>query len=81
VEERLSAAFGTVVRRLRLARGLSQEDLSFAAGRHRTYVSLLERGRNSPSLDTLWLLAQALEISPTEIVKRVEREVQGRKRS
>jgi transcriptional regulator with XRE-family HTH domain len=60
---------------------MSQEELSFAAGRHRTYVSLLERGRNSPSLDTLWSLAQALGISPTEMVKQVERRLQNRKRS
>jgi transcriptional regulator with XRE-family HTH domain len=81
VEERLSAAFGSVVQQLRLAQGMSQEGLSFAAGRHRTYVSLLERGRNSPSLDTLWALAQALGVSPTELVKQVERQLQGRKRS
>jgi transcriptional regulator with XRE-family HTH domain len=80
VEERLSATFGSVIQELRLAQGMSQEALSFAAGRHRTYVSLLERGRNSPSLDTIWSLAQALGVTPTEIVKQVERRLQGRKR-
>jgi transcriptional regulator with XRE-family HTH domain len=60
---------------------MSQETLSFAAGRHRTYVSLLERGRNSPSLDTLWALAQALGVSPTDLVKRIERRLQNRRRS
>jgi transcriptional regulator with XRE-family HTH domain len=46
--------------------------LSFAAERHRTYVSLLERGRNSPSMRTLWLMADALGVKPSEILRRVE---------
>jgi transcriptional regulator with XRE-family HTH domain len=81
VEKRLSAAFGSVIQELRLAQGMSQEALSFAAGRHRTYVSLLERGRNSPSLDTLWLLSQALDIAPTELIRRVEKALQRRPRA
>lgn len=69
----VSAAFGQVIRDLRLERGLSQEAVSFACDRHRTYVSLLERGRSSPSLDTLWTLAAALSVPPSEIVRRVEK--------
>lgn len=69
----VSSAFGNVVRELRLERGLSQEALSFACGRHRTYVSLLERGHSSPTLDTLWVIADALGVKPSEIVVRVER--------
>jgi transcriptional regulator with XRE-family HTH domain len=68
----LDESFGRVLRELRLERRLSQEALSFACGRHRTYVSLLERGRNGPSLETVWRLAEALEISPSELVRRVE---------
>jgi transcriptional regulator with XRE-family HTH domain len=68
-----NAAFGQVIRELRLERGLSQEALSFACGRHRTYISLLERGHNSPSLDTVWVIAAALEVQPSEIVAGVER--------
>jgi transcriptional regulator with XRE-family HTH domain len=80
-EARLKAAFGSVIRQLREDQGLSQEALSFAAGRHRTYVSLLERGRNSPSLATLWSLAAALKMPASEIVEKVERHLQERKRS
>ncbi|MFI5053017.1 MAG: helix-turn-helix domain-containing protein [Acidimicrobiia bacterium] len=69
----LNQAFGEVVRELRHDRDLSQEALSFACGRHRTYVSLLERGRNSPSLDTLWTIADALGVAASEIIERVER--------
>lgn len=42
--------FGTNVRRLRLEKGLSQEEFGFAAGIDRTYVSGVERGVRNPSL-------------------------------
>lgn len=69
----LQLAFGHVVRELRHQAGLSQEELSFRCGRHRTYVSLIERGRNAPSITTLWLLAEALGVRPGEIIASVER--------
>jgi transcriptional regulator with XRE-family HTH domain len=68
----LQVAFGEVVRELRLEAGLSQEALSFACGRHRTYVSLIERGRNAPSITTLWLMAKALDITPSVLIEHVQ---------
>ena len=41
---------GTNVRRLRLEKGMSQEEFGFAAGIDRTYVSGVERGLRNPSL-------------------------------
>jgi transcriptional regulator with XRE-family HTH domain len=57
---------------------MSQEALSFQCGRHRTYVSLIERGKNSPSIATLWVLAEALQVSPSTLIRRVERELKTR---
>jgi transcriptional regulator with XRE-family HTH domain len=68
----LQVAFGRVLREFREKAGLSQEALSFACGRHRTYVSLIERGRNSPTITTLWKLAEALEAQPSAMIQRVE---------
>lgn len=68
----LEDAFGQVLRAVRHERGMSQEALSLACGRHRTYVSLLERGGSSPSLSTVWLLAAALGVAPSELIRRVE---------
>jgi transcriptional regulator with XRE-family HTH domain len=68
-------ALGRVLRRLRLERGLSQEALAHEADRHRTYVSLLERGRNSPSLLTIFRIADVLKVRPSEIVRLVETEI------
>jgi len=65
-------AFGKVLREIRQKHSLSQEDLGFESGYHRTYISLLERGRKSPSLNTVFQLAAALGVSPSEIVKRTE---------
>ena len=72
-EDRVKLAFGEVVRSHRMQAGLSQEELSFRCRRHRTYISLIERGRNAPSITTLWLLAHALGLAPSELVGEVER--------
>jgi transcriptional regulator with XRE-family HTH domain len=68
----LGAAFGYVMRRLRQDRGLSQEMLGLESGYHRTYISLLERGKKSPSLQTIFNLAITLKIEPNELIREVE---------
>jgi len=65
--------FGQVLRQFRRERGLSQEDLAFESGYHRTYISLLERGKKSPSLKTIFQLAIALNIQPSEIIDRIQK--------
>lgn len=52
--------------------GMSQEVLADAAGLHRTYVSLLERGRRNPSLHVIIALAAALGISVAQLVSDIE---------
>jgi transcriptional regulator with XRE-family HTH domain len=64
-----------VLRRLRQDNGLSQEVLGFESGYHRTYISLLERGKKSPSLQTVFNLSKALKIEPAELIKQVEVQV------
>lgn len=69
----LEQAFGQVVRELRLAKGTQPGGLCrFSCHRHRTYVSLVERGKRSPSIRTVWLMAEALDTSPTDLVEWVE---------
>lgn len=65
-------AFGQALREARDRVQLSQEALGHAAGRHRTYVSHLERGLSSPSIKTLFLLAEVLETTPSRLLRRVE---------
>lgn len=68
----IEGTFGAVLRVLRLGKGISQEELAHVSGQHRNYVGLLERGEKSPSLRTLFNVAGALSIAPSEILKRVE---------
>jgi XRE family transcriptional regulator, regulator of sulfur utilization len=60
--------FGAVVRRHRLERGLSQERLAEAAGLSQRYLSVLERGENSPTLNVIVRLAAALDLSPADLL-------------
>lgn len=55
---------GQNVRRLRVERGLSQEELAFRAGMKRSYLSDMERGTRNPSVRALGRVAEALEIAP-----------------
>ncbi len=64
--------FGRVVQGFRKAQGLSQEELGFESGHHRTYVSLIERGGRSASLRTILALAAALRVPPSELLREVE---------
>lgn len=65
--------FGLILRELRQARRLSQEELASQAELHRTYVSQLERGQKSPSLKTLQQIADALGVKPSDILLKVEK--------
>ncbi|MDQ4144927.1 MAG: helix-turn-helix domain-containing protein [Actinomycetota bacterium] len=65
-------ALGDALREARLKVGLSQEALGDACDRHRTYISLLERGKHSPSVKTLFSLAEVLETTPSKLLGRVE---------
>ena len=63
---RVQALVAWNLRRLRVGRGLSQENLAVDAGIDRTYVSRLERGRENPTVGILDQLAQALDAAIVE---------------
>ena len=67
-----AALIGRVIRRLRKAKGLSQEVLSGLADLDRTHYSKIERGLRSPTVDTLFKIAHALELPPHAIVAAIE---------
>ena len=60
---------GENVRRLRTTKGLSQEELAFAADMKRSYLSDLERGTRNPSVRALGRLAAALAVEPSELLR------------
>lgn len=63
---------GKELKTVREAAGMSQERLAFEAGIHRTYISLLERDKKSPTLYVLFRICKALNISAAEFIARVE---------
>jgi transcriptional regulator with XRE-family HTH domain len=64
---------GNELRKAREAAGLTQEEVSFRAGVHRTYVSMLEREKKSPTLDVLFRLCDAIGLKASELIRRVEK--------
>lgn len=70
-------AFGRVVRELRQRKRLSQEKLAFAADLDRNYISLIELGKNSASVRTIFKLCTALQVRPSEFFGLVEVELEA----
>ena len=64
IRQRLAAN----LRRLRQARGLSQEQFAFDVGIHRTYISDLERGARNPTIAIIEKLATFLKVNAGELV-------------
>ncbi len=64
---------GKELRDAREAVGLTQEKLAFATNLDRTYISQLENDHKSPTVKTLFLICDALSISASELIARVER--------
>lgn len=62
------AIVGENVRRLRLERSLTQEQLAFEAKIDLTYVGGIERGRRNPSLMVITRLASALSVTPAALL-------------
>ena len=65
----LREAFANNLRRLRHAKGISQEDLAYEAGVNRTYLSKLERAATYPGLEIIVKLATVLEVEPAELLR------------
>ena len=68
-----SAASRRNLRALREERELSQTRLAELAGLNRNYVGDVERGRRNPCLDNILKLAEALDISPSELFRPFEK--------
>ena len=71
-----SKAFGNVIGQLRSEMGLSQEKLSGLAGISRSHLAMIENGRRTVRLDTLWKISEALGIRPSILVGMIEKELQ-----
>jgi transcriptional regulator with XRE-family HTH domain len=64
---------GQHVRRIRLKKGLTQEQFAEISGFSQQYISGLEQGRRNPTVVTLYELASALGVSHMDLVRPVKR--------
>lgn len=71
MNENILYAFGQRVRKLRLERCLSQEELADKCGLHRTYISDVELGKRNVSLENIARIAESLEISLPDLFLEV----------
>ena len=76
--DHLRESFARVITQRRLQRGWAQEDLAAFSGLDRSYVSRLEKGLRTPSLDVVFRFAEAFKISPRTLVKEVKEDLDRR---
>jgi transcriptional regulator with XRE-family HTH domain len=62
-------SFGRVLKEARTRSGLSQQKLADGAGADRSYLSMLERGLQQPTLTMLLRIAMALHMQPEDLVR------------
>lgn len=58
----INQTFGSRIAEIRRLLGISQEELAFRCGVHRTYIGAIERGEKSPTLNTILKLAKGLNV-------------------
>jgi transcriptional regulator with XRE-family HTH domain len=67
--KKLLDKFGASVKKLRLAKGLTQEELAYACDMELSQVYRIENGKINATLSTIEALAKGLEISISELLK------------
>ena len=71
-DNKLLQVIGQNLKKARLAKGWSQEQLSFESGLHRTYVGAVERGERNITVINLRKLAAVLGVKLSSLVKGAE---------
>lgn len=60
--------FGKRLAGVRKEKNITQETLADATNLHRTYVGFIEQGKRNPSIGNVYLIAQALDVSISELI-------------
>lgn len=68
-----SKIVGEVISQFRKKKGVSQEVLSGLADIGRTHLSAIERGERKPTLETLYKIAEALDVKMSDIIIEIEK--------
>ena len=67
-------AFGRALKKIRLRKKLTQEGLSLEAQLARVYISELEYGKKTPSIETIFKISKALNIKCSKLMDLTEEE-------
>jgi len=62
-------AFGLVLKKARLEKNVSQEQLALDCELDRTFISMLERGQRQPSLTSILAISSSLDIQAHKLIK------------
>lgn len=68
----ITEAVGARIKYLRRMKEISQEELALKAGVNPAYFGQVERGLKCPTVDTLYKIAKAMEVSPAELLRSEE---------
>ena len=69
----ISKVVGKTIKELRNARGITQEGLAEMIDSHQVYISEIERGLKTPSLQVLYDMSKAFGMSLTDLVSSIEK--------
>lgn len=72
-KKKVLVIFGERVRELRKEKELSQEELSFKADLHRTYIGMIERAEKNITLANIEKIAKALNVELIELFKSTKK--------
>ena len=64
---------GAVIKRIRLEKGLTQEELAWKCEVDKVFIYRIESGINQPTITTLFKLSQGLEVLCSDLVKEIEK--------
>jgi transcriptional regulator with XRE-family HTH domain len=67
-------AFGRALKKIRVRKKLTQESLSLQADLARVYISELEYGKKTPSIETVFKISKALNIKCSRLMDLTEEE-------
>ena len=71
-----NAIIGQTIRKLRKEKKLSQDVLSGLAGIARTHLTMIENGNKQANFESLWRIALALDMRPSELVSHIEHNIE-----
>ena len=72
INKKLVSAFARALKAIRTEKGLTQEQVAYVAKVHRTYIAFLEGARKQPSIDAVFKIAKGLDVSPAELIEKVD---------